>query len=545
LIHTSAEDAEERQGSIYAPESVETLSGSSNGFDSTCVKVLYAIETRPCKFDFSASSAISAVNDHVEVAMKHKVLIMKCDNYDPKRIAGIVKEGMAELAVTPHGRTMLKPNCVLAHKELFPHAYTREEFLEGVIMAMKESGTDIRELSVGERSGITIPTRFCFKKAGYQEVMKRHGVKAYYFDEVRQVPVDLKRPEHLRDLIFIPKPVAETDFLVNLPKFKAHPWTRLTLALKNYIGIQDDRHRLLDHNAYLEHKIADLQDAKPSSFIAVDGIIAGQKMMLTPSPFPMGAIVMGANACAVDTVCCHMVNVDPAEVLHLKYASQRGLGPMDLGEIQVDGDFPLAAVQEKTRSFEFCFERIDNYFHPTRGIECTVGKFPEEHSSDYCWGGCPGALQEAMHIYRQYYPDVDERMGKLRLVMGEVEGPLNLQDDEKVVFVGDCCKWEGNIDGKKVVISGQYKNPLSMHARKTKSNDMIVKIMWALMHSTANRWSRYIHAKGCPVSVGQHVNYISAFAKLPNVNFDRRMVVAVNVAYWQMRFKRFLSRLFG
>jgi hypothetical protein len=31
------------------------------------------------------------------MAMKHKVLIMKCDDYDPARIAGIIREGMEEL----------------------------------------------------------------------------------------------------------------------------------------------------------------------------------------------------------------------------------------------------------------------------------------------------------------------------------------------------------------------------------------------------------------------------------------------------------------
>ncbi len=477
--------------------------------------------------------------------MHHKVLIMKCDDYDPRRIADIVKQGMEELGVTPKGKTMLKPNCVLAHKELFPHAFTREEFLEGVLIAMKEKGDAITELSVGERSGITIPTRYCFKKAGYLEVLKRHRVKAYFFDEVKQVPVELTRKENLRDLIYVPKPVAECDFLVNIPKFKAHPWTRLTLSLKNYIGIQDDRHRLLDHNAYLEHKIADLQDAKPSSFIAVDGIIAGQKMMLTPTPFPMGAIVMGTNSCAVDTVCCHMIRANPGDVAHLRYASERGLGPMDLHEIEVAGDFPLDAVKEKTRGFEFCFARIDDYFREHRGVECNVGTFPEKHSPDYCWGGCPGALQEAMHIYKQYIPDVDQRMGKLRIVMGNVEGPLDLDDDERVVFVGDCCKWKGNINGSAVSISGDYKDPLAQDARKTKGNDMILKILGSVLHCVANRSARHIHARGCPVSVGQHVNYISAFAGVPNINFDRRQVVGVNIAYWQMRFNRLMSRLFG
>jgi uncharacterized protein (DUF362 family) len=192
--------------------------------------------------------------------MKHKVMIMKCDDYDATKIAGIIKEGMEEMGATPTGKTMLKPNCVIAQKEFFPLAFTRKEFIEGVIIATKEKGEGIEELSMGERCGITVPTRFVFKEAEYPEVLKRHGVKPYYFDECRQVPVTISRKENLRKRLFVPKPVAECDFLINLPKFKAHPWSRMTLSLKNYIGIQDDRHRLVDHNSFLEHKIADLQD---------------------------------------------------------------------------------------------------------------------------------------------------------------------------------------------------------------------------------------------------------------------------------------------
>ena len=68
----------------------------------------------------------------------HKVLIRRCEAYDPDRIAGIVKEGMQDLGVTPSGNILLKPNVVLAHPEFFPHAFTRKEFLDGVIAATKE-----------------------------------------------------------------------------------------------------------------------------------------------------------------------------------------------------------------------------------------------------------------------------------------------------------------------------------------------------------------------------------------------------------------------
>jgi len=474
--------------------------------------------------------------------VKHKVLIMRCPEYEPSRISGIVREGLETLGARPSGSVLLKPNVVLAHPDYFPHAFTRAEFLEGVIMAIKSRGRGIKELSVGERSGITVPTRFNFRNAGYPQVLRRHRVKARYFDECKQVPSALRAGERLHDVIFVAKPVAECDFFVSLPKFKAHPWTRLTLSLKNLIGIQDDRHRLVDHNSFLEHKITDLQDVVQTGFIAVDAIIAGQKMMLTPTPFPMGAIVMGLNPCAVDTVCCHMVHVQPEDVVHLRMASERGIGPSNLEEIEVDGDFPLEQVQEKTRDFKFCVERIDDYFRTGTGLTCTVGKFPEAHSPDYCWGGCPGALQEAMHIFRGYCPDVDRVMKKVRYVVGRVEGPIEPAPDERVLFAGDCTAWQGSLDGKRVSVQATYRRNRESEVRETRSNDMLLKTLGALWHCFRQKDSKHVHVKGCPVSVAQHVSYLSSLGRLPNPNFDPRMVLPVNIAYWRMRVNRFIRR---
>lgn len=479
------------------------------------------------------------------VTMKHNVLIMRCDDYDPEKIFRIVQAGMDELGVRPSGKVLLKPNVVLAHSEIFSHAFTRKEFLEGVIRATQSRADPKTKISVGERSGITIPTRYNFKNAGYPEVLKRHHVKPCYFDEVKQVPVTIHNHSRLRDRLFIPEPLLQTDFLINLPKFKAHPWCKLTLSLKNFIGIQDDRHRLLDHNSFLEHKIADLQEVIQPNFIAVDAIIAGQKMMLTPTPFHLGAIVMGTNSCAVDTVGCMMVRVDPKDLVHLRYASERGFGPMSIDDIKVGGDFPLDEVQKRTRDFQFCLEHINDYFGDNSNLSCTVGTFPEKHSQDYCWGGCPGALQEAMHIFKGFYPDVHQKMRKVRYVVGKFEGPLNLEADERVIFAGDCTSWEGKINGKDVCIKSHYQTSTKGDENRTRSNDMLLKTCKTLWKCITHGGSRAIHVKGCPISVADHVHYLSIFGKIKNVNFIPRLLVPINIAYWQMRLRRGKNRIFG
>ena len=412
--------------------------------------------------------------------------------------------------------------------------------------ATKAQAKGIEEIAVGEQTGITLPTRFSLKKAGYPDVMKRHGVKVHYFDEVKQVPVDLKKEGSLRDHVFVPKPIKDCDFLINLPKFKAHPWTRLTLSLKNFIGLQEDRHKMVDHNSLLEHKIADLQEVIQPSFIAMDAIVAGQKSMVAPAPFPMGAIVMGVNSCAVDTVCCHMVHVDPKDLVHLRYAAERGFGPMTLDGIQVSGDFPLEEIQGKTKDFEFCLERIDNYFGEESNLSCTVGNFPEQHSPDYCWGGCPGALQEAMEIFRSFNPNVEREMKKVRYVVGQVEDSLELAEDERVIFAGDCTSWQGSIDGERVNIESNYKKSEEIaDPQKACAHDMLSKIFCATWRCLTNRSSRYIHAKGCPVTVAENVNYLSSLGKIANPNFDRRIAIPATIGYGQMHFNRISNRFLG
>src|SRR5690348_3523887 len=95
-------------------------------------------------------------------AAEPRVIIRHCAEYDPQKIRGIIREGLQELGLKPSGRTLMKPNLVAAGP-LFPHAHTRPEFGEGVLRALQDVGGDaMTELAVGERCGITIPTRAAF-----------------------------------------------------------------------------------------------------------------------------------------------------------------------------------------------------------------------------------------------------------------------------------------------------------------------------------------------------------------------------------------------
>lgn len=478
-------------------------------------------------------------------ASKPRVILRHCEEYDPEKIRRIVREGLEFLGLVPFGRTLVKPNLVAAG-ELFPHAYTRPEFAEGVLRALKDVDRGaMTELAVGERCGITIPTRAAFHESGFDAMLARvPGVKRYLFDEVQQVEIRYTHAHRLRDYVFVPEPVARADFFVNIPKFKAHPWTTVTFSMKNYIGIQDDRHRLIDHDHRLNEKIADLQYVIQPQFIAIDAIIAGQGRMLTPKPFPLHLIVMGNNQVAFDTVCCAILGIDANTVDHIRLAAERGFGTTDLSQIEITGDVTLEQAQQRARGFQVGLVRVEKYFEGTH-ITAYAGPPPESEKTDYCWGGCPGAIEEAIEILRLYDKDCDEKMPRMHVVFGAYEGPIHAKPGEKVIFIGDCAQWQGQLGNELVQIRSKYRDRASRDPYHARHDDIYAKMISVTLNLARAKDRPYVRLEGCPVSVAEQVLALVTLGHTKNPYFDPRQVVGFNKAYLSWRLTQAVQRLRG
>ncbi len=471
-----------------------------------------------------------------------QVIIRHCDAYDPKRIETIIREGLEELDLRPYGRTLVKPNVVASGKH-FPHAYTRPEFMEGVVNALNSRAENLEELAIGERCGITVPTRFSFKNADYYPMAKRVGAKLYHFEEETQVEIPLYHEERLRDSFFTPEPIAKADFFVNCPKFKAHPWTTVTFSLKSYIGIQDDRHRLIDHDHKLDEKVADLQYIIQPQFIAIDAITAGEGRMLTPIPFEMNLIIMGTNQVAFDSVCCHIIGLDPLSVPHIRMSHERGFGPVGLDAIDISGDVTLEEAQERSKDFRVGLIRVEEYFEGTN-IKAYAGPPPSD-SIDYCWGGCPGAMEEAIEIMRLYDTKTDEKMPKTHIVFGNYEGEIDAKPGEKVVFIGDCTKYKGDINGNQVEIKSLYVDRSKKSPHSAQSDDIFVKMIAMEKNWMGMKKQDVLRIAGCPVSVAEQVLLLIKLGKLKNPYFDPGDAITFTNCYFKTRTQNMISRLRG
>jgi uncharacterized protein (DUF362 family) len=463
------------------------------------------------------------------------VILRSCPSYDVARVRTIVREGLEELGLRPSGRTLLKPNLV-ASGELFTHAHTRAEFAEGVLLALRDRGDgQMAELAVGERSGVTIPTRFAYAGAGYNRVIRRTGARRYCFEEEQQVEVPLRHEGRLRDYVFVPRSVTAADFLVNCPKFKAHPWTTVSFSMKNFIGLQDDRHRMIDHDHRLNAKVVDLQHVVQPRFIAMDGIIAGQGPMLTPVPFDLGLVVMGDNQVAFDAVACAIIGVDPRSIEHIRAAHDQGLGPIDLEDVTITGDVSLEEARRRARGFRVGLARVEEWFEGT-DISCYAGPPTEEGVPDYCWGGCPGTLLEAISVLRRFDPETDRKMPRLHIVFGAYRGDIPAGPGEKVIFVGSCTTWRGRIGGREVSVD-RLPVPRSLrdphHARH---QDIYAKMAAVTYRLLKAKGRDHVRLPGCPISVAEQVLMLAQVSGAKNPYFDPRVVLDFNRAYlgWRL-----------
>ena len=196
--------------------------------------------------------------------------------------------------------------------------------------------------------------------------------------------------------------------------------------MKNYIGIQDDRHRLIDHDHRLNEKIADLQYIIQPQFIAIDAITAGEGRMLTPIPFDLGLIIMGNSQVAFDAVCCRIIGVDPTTRRShpARRASAASARPTS-SKIEITRRRHARGGAGSARRASRSASSASRSTSRARTSRRTPARRPSPRHGDYCWGGCPGAIEEAIEILRLFDKETDEKMPRMHVVFGAYDGESN------------------------------------------------------------------------------------------------------------------------
>lgn len=475
---------------------------------------------------------------------RERVFLWNVTAYDPAVIADRVGQAMDKILLKPKGRVLVRPDCMLAHPELFPHDYTRPEMLDGVLLALRERwNEDAEGLEVGARCAAGLPTRLPFGAAGYPEVCKRHGAAVRYFEEERPVEVPIEGKERLRPSLWLPEPAADATFLVSLPKLATSPITTLSGALAGNLGLQDDTARLLDHDYRLSGKLCDLAAARPPALVVIDAVSA---RLFGRAPADLGLLIVGTNPVATDAIACRLAGLQPADVEHVRLAHERGLGPVALTEIALRGDVSLedACARAKAKGFVPPKETVEALVKDSR-IRAVVGPAPGGHVGDVCAGGCPAVALEALEFIRRVQPDALRRSLPLLLLYGDHQGhDLDSRPNEEIVLVGDCARVSGRVGRQALVSERTWTEPTARSTPPGTAGGPVLRLLRLLWLLWRARNATHVRVPGCTTSTAEQVLLLTRLGKVRNPLADKRVLLPLLRA-WLASAATLLGRRLG
>ena len=371
---------------------------------------------------------------------KEKVILREASDYNPSLIEEIIKEGLNEFGLSSKatGRITIKPNVVMAHQKITPYAFTRPEFLDGVLRALENGKTDESKIVIAEKCGAGVPTSRMFRKAGYYNLRRNHRVKLLPIEESKKKTVPLQKGK-VHKKIKTAREIVDNDFLLYTPKLKGNLLSHgLTGAVKLNIGILLDKERMWNHNYNLDEKIVDLLEAGYPDFIATDAIeISLGGNHLTQHKRDLGIILMAKNPVAHDAVCAHIFNLDPKKINHLSIAHERGYGPLNLDEIEISGDISLDDIKQKTKSWDVGFIKVDE-------ADCNIKVISGE---PYCTGGCHGVFLDWLYMFKDRKPDLWKNLPDWTVIIGKYKGDVNA---DRVMIIGSCSEVQGKVNARKI-----------------------------------------------------------------------------------------------
>jgi uncharacterized protein (DUF362 family) len=312
------------------------------------------------------------------------------------------------------------------------HTYTTPEFVATVVRAFRAAGA--KRVVVMENSTQGNFTRVVFAATGMSAAVRAAGGETLCLDEESCRPVELPGGPFSRPVTKFPATILEIIerrdevTYVNLPKFKTHSMTDVSLGLKNHWGFPVHNERIVDHNFRLQAKIAAINSLITPDLTIIEGeeaIIHGHFPPLALAErcvVPVNVLIGGRNVVATDMVGATILGFDPEKVEHIRLAADAATKVSEerisFDKIEIHGELPKSLDGEADLLDEF----------PTQ-VRVIAGK------KRSCREGCRGNSLAALQILAYDH----ERNRDFSLVFGKGHDlPSLLSSHEDLLIVGDC-----------------------------------------------------------------------------------------------------------
>ncbi len=288
------------------------------------------------------------------------VSLVKCETYEYDDIRKALTKSLSLIdglsEIKPGMKVGIKANLVSA-MDPAKAATTHPVLLKCLCEMLLEKGASV---VIGDSpGGLYTPAfvRNVYKSCGLLELEGMKAPAGSSFSEGKEPTVSLNDDYGVSDGSF-PEAVSlktfiytqwldNVDVIINFSKLKTHAMMGMSCAVKNMFGTipgttKPDYHMRFPEEKAFANVMVDLNEFfKPVLYVvdAIDGMegngpTAGEKRHI-------GAVMASKKPYALDMVCADMISMELKDVPTLAVAAERGLGPKNVSEVEILGEYDL------------------------------------------------------------------------------------------------------------------------------------------------------------------------------------------------------------
>ncbi len=267
------------------------------------------------------------------------------DDYDEEALYRAVKRQFESLGVErdlkPGMKVLIKPNLLMKRR---PEEFTTTHpaVAGAVIRVLQELG--ITNIVIADSPGgpYTKPLLSgIYRAAGFTGLALRYGVTVNEETGYRE---KTRMENGLCKQFYLIDPVLESDYIIDLCKFKTHGMVGLSGAVKNLFGcvpglMKPELHfRFSEEERFCEMLVDLCETVRPDLTIvdAVDSMQgdgpSGGSLLHT------GMLLAGKNPYDIDLLLCKVAGFDPDKIYTVRSAKKRGLSACSADELTLLGD---------------------------------------------------------------------------------------------------------------------------------------------------------------------------------------------------------------
>lgn len=210
-------------------------------------------------------------------------------------------------------------------------ATTNPEVVDTLVRMCLDAGA--KEVKVFDNS--CEDPRRCYVRSGIMEAAKKAGAKVIYTEERRFRNMEIKGEALEKWEVY--QEAVEADKVINVPILKHHSLARLTMGMKNLMGlVGGNRARL---HWQLDRALVDLAAFFKPTLVVLDAV----RILTRNGPQggslkyvkKLNTVAAGVDQVAMDAVGATLFGLPPEEMDLIRLAHRRGLGHMDLARLKI------------------------------------------------------------------------------------------------------------------------------------------------------------------------------------------------------------------